>query len=135
MSAPALSAPPPPVDWAAQQAALLERIAQLEYQLAWFRRQPFGEKSERRHGAPPPEQLSLGDGLGEVPEAPVPTQPVVAHRRRPATKGEEPALFFDPERVPVEVIPVPNPEMQGLAEDAYVVIGEKVTHRAGAAPG
>ncbi|MBK1733316.1 IS66 family transposase, partial [Thiococcus pfennigii] len=47
-----------PPEWAAERAELLARIAQLEQQLAWFQRQIFGEKSERRHGEPPPEQMS-----------------------------------------------------------------------------
>ena len=133
-------------EWAAERADLHQRIDQLEEQnrrleqrLAWFERQLFGEKSERRHGAPRPEQLSLGAGLGDPAPAATPTQAVAAHQRRPATKtkadGEEPALFFDPARVPVEVIPVPNPKMEGLAEDAYEVIGEKVTHRLAQRPG
>ena len=47
-------------NWAAERAQMLaerselqERIAQLEHQLAWFQRQLFGEKSERRHIDPP----------------------------------------------------------------------------------
>ncbi|WP_041603794.1 hypothetical protein [Thioflavicoccus mobilis] len=59
----------PPPEWPAERAELLARIDQLEQQLAWFQRQIFGEKSERRHGEPPPEQMSLGEGLGRA-EAP-----------------------------------------------------------------
>jgi transposase len=139
MPAPALSTPLPPAEWAAEWAILLARIAQLEQQLAWFQRQLFGEKSERRHCEPPPEQLSLGAGLGDPAPAATPTQAVAAHQRRPATKtkadGEEPALFFDPERVPVETIAVPNPETADLPPEAYEVIGEKVTHRLAQRPG
>jgi transposase len=134
-----------PPEWAAERADLHRRIHQLEehnrrleQRIAWFERQLFGEKSERRHCAPPPEQLSLGAGLGDPAPAATPTQPVAAHQRRRTTKpvaNDAETLFFDPARVPVEVIPVPNPEMQGLAEDAYVVIGEKVTHRLAQRPG
>lgn len=141
MSSPALATATRPPEWSAERADLHQRIDQLEednrrleQRIAWFERQLFGEKSERRHLAPPPEQLSLGEGLREVPEAPVPTQLVAAHRRRRATKpvaNDAETLFFDPARVPVEVIPVPNPEMEGLAEDAYEVIGEKVAQRPG----
>jgi transposase len=64
-------------------------------------------------------------------------QAVADHQRRPATQadGEEPALFFDPARVPVETIAVPNPEIAGLAPAAYEVIGERVTHRLAQRPG
>ncbi len=114
------------------------RIAQLEQQLAWLQRQVFGEKSERRHLDPPPEQLSLGEGLTGPTADPAATQPVAAHTRRrltPGANGEEPPLFFDPAQVPVEVIAVPNPETAGLPADAYEVIGEKVTHRLAQRPG
>ena len=67
MASPAAAATHAPPEWAAERAELKERIAQLEQQLAWFQRQLFGEKSERRPLAPPPEQLSLGEVLAPVP--------------------------------------------------------------------
>jgi len=66
MSVKTAQAADPPPDWAAERAALVARIAQLEQQLAWFQRQLFGEKSERRR-EPPPEQLSFGEAFAEVP--------------------------------------------------------------------
>ncbi len=89
---------------------------------------------------PPPEQLSLGEGWTREPETPVPVQPIPAHSRRRAVKpaeGDEASgrLFFDPDQVPVEVIPVPNPEREGLSEDEYEVIGEKVSYRLAQRPG
>ena len=136
-SALAIPTDPPPA-WAAERAQLQARIAQLEHQLAWLQRQIFGEKSERRHLDPPPEQLSLGEGLAGPTPDPAATQPVAAHTRRRATKGangDEAPLFFDPAQVPVEVIELPNPEAAGLPADAYEVIGEKVTHRLAQRPG
>ncbi|NCA72689.1 MAG: IS66 family transposase [Sphingobacteriia bacterium] len=128
-----------PPEWPAERAELLARIAQLEQQLAWFQRQIFGEKSERRLLLPPPEQLSLGEGFTTPGAAPAPDTPVSAHRRRTSRdtpeKEDEEALFFDPARVPVEVIVVPNPEAEGLAPEDYEVIGEKVSHRLAQRPG
>ena len=125
--------------WAAERAALHERIARLEQRIAWFERQLFGEKSERRHLEPPPEQLSLGEGLGGAAPPAEPTQTVAAHQRRRRARAEgeseEPSLFFDPERVPVETVAVPNPEIVDLPPEAYEVIGEKVTHRRAQRPG
>jgi len=43
-------------------------------------------------------------------------------------------LFFD-ERVPVQVIPLPNPETEGLSEADYEIIGEKVSYRLAQRPG
>ncbi len=114
------------------------RIVQLEHQLAWFKRQVFGEKSERRHLDPPPEQMSLGEGLAGPTPDPAAPQPVAAHTRRRVTtgaNGDEAPLFFDPARVPVEVIELPNPEVAGLPADADEVIGEKITHRLAQRPG
>ena len=128
----------PPPSWEAERARLEAQIAALTHQLEWFKRQLFGEKSERRHLQVPPEQMSLGEGFGAPQPQVPPTQPVAAHHRRVATgtsaaDGEEP-LFFD-ERVPVETILVPNPETQGLGEGEYEVIGQKVTHRLAQRPG
>jgi transposase len=128
----------PPADWAAERAELHQRIAALEHQLEWFKRQLFGEKSERRQVEAPPAQMSLGEGLGAPAKDPAAKRSVGAHERRvharPSNDEDESALFFD-QRVPVETIPVPNPEMDGLEADAYEVIGEKVTHRLAQRPG
>jgi len=139
MSSPAAATASPPPDWAAERAELMERIAQLEQQVAWLQRQLFGEKSERRHLAPPPEQMSLGEGLAPAPGSEPVRRTVAAHERRLSAKGtpdaEEGRLFFDEARVPVEVIAVPNPQIADLPADAYEVIGEKVTHRLAQRPG
>jgi transposase len=136
---PALATAASPPEWVAERTLLVARIADLERQVAWFQRQLFGEKSERRHIDPPPEQMALGEGLGDTAPATLPPQPVAAHQRQRAAKaqgeGTEPALFFDPERVPVETINVPNPAIAGLPAAAYEVIGEKVTHRLAQRPG
>jgi hypothetical protein len=126
-------------DWAAERAALHERIAQLEHQLAWFQRQLFGQKSERRHIEPAPGQMSLGEGLAPPPGAELAQRTVSAHQRRiaakPAQDTEDARLFFDEGRVPVEVIEVPSPEAEGLDADQYEIIAEKVTHRLAQRPG
>ncbi|AGA88886.1 transposase (plasmid) [Thioflavicoccus mobilis 8321] len=130
-----------PPEWPAERTELLARIAQLEQQLAWFQRQIFGEKSERRLLLPPPGQLSLGEGFTTPGAAPASDTPVSAHRRRtsrdtPEKEDEdEEALFFDSARVPVEVIAVPNPATDGLAPEDYEVIGEKVSYRLAQRPG
>ena len=83
--------------------------------------------------------MALGEGLGDTAPATLPPQPVAAHQRQRAAKaqgeGTEPALFFDPERVAVETINVPNPAIAALPAAAYEVIGEKVTHRLAQRPG
>ena len=121
-------------------------IATLQHQLDWFKRQLFGKKSERFAPEPDPQQMHLGQLLGEL--AALPVQPEVAstvpaplptHTRRKARSdfadesGDAP--FFDATKVPVQTIAVPNPEAQGLAPEQYEVIAEKVSHRLAQRPG
>jgi transposase len=111
----------------------------LKRQLDWLKRQLFGQKSERRIVATDSLQLGLGDlsDEGNPPPAPV-THEIAAHtRRQPATAAagdDESKPFFDEQRLPVEVIALPNAETAGLAADAFEVISEKVSYRPGAAP-
>jgi transposase len=79
-------------------------------------------------------------GFDVIPGTPLPGKKMVVagHERERKPKqpdGDEPSLFFDDKRVPVEVIEVPNPDMDGLKPDQYEVIGEKVTHRLAQRPG
>lgn len=116
-----------------------ERIEALTRQLEWFKKQLFGQKSERRFIEPPPNQLSFGEVFGASDEtAPLKIQTIAEHQRKKRTKtasqddGAE--LFFD-DSVPVQVIDVPNPATDGLNADQYAVIGEKATHRLAQRPG
>jgi transposase len=112
----------------------------LRRQLAWFQRQIFGQKSEKRHPEPEGVQGVLGMDFSAVPGTPLPAKKTVvaSHERKakPAGDGaDESALFFDDKKVPVEVIQVPNPDMEALQPGQYEVIGEKVTHRLAQRPG
>jgi transposase len=117
-------------------------IANLRRQVAWFQRQVFGQKGERRLPEPEGVQGSLGESFAAIPEH-TPSERksrVAAHDRahkpkRPATDADESTLFFDDKKVPVEVIHVPNPEAEGLTTDDYEIIGEKVSHRLAQRPG
>ena len=119
----------------------LEReVVNLRRQVAWFQRQIFGQKSEKRHPDPEGVQGILGIGFDAVPETPLPGKKVVVagHERKSKPVGngaDESSLFFDEKRVPVEVIAVPNPDMALLKPDQYEVIGEKVTYRLAQRPG
>src|SRR5271156_1326308 len=93
---------------AAELAAVVrsqaEKIAALEHQLEWFRRQIFGQKSERFAPEPDPNQLHLGETF-PVPAAPVEERkPIAAHSRRSAQRdgaeNSEELAFFDESKVP-----------------------------------
>lgn len=126
----------------AEIVALLEENATLTQQNAWFKRQLFGRKSERRLLPADPQQLVLAGLFSSVTDTvdrpPPPTQSVKAYQRslqrQPAATGEDGALRFDAS-VPVEVIAVPTPDTADLAESDYEVIGEKVTYRLAQRPG
>ncbi len=122
--------------------ALEHEVVALRRQVAWFQRQIFGSKSERRLPEPEGVQGTLGESFDAVPDAAPPNKKsrIAAFDRerkpkRPADGADESTLFFDDKKVPVEVIAVPNREAQGLAPDDYAVIGEKVSYRLAQRPG
>jgi hypothetical protein len=117
----------------ASHRTLEAEVETLKHQLDWFKKQLFGSKSERRLVEISPDQLTLGEGLQAVDGAAAPAQPVAAYTRRPqrALKDEADAasgLKFD-DSVPVEVIELEDPEIEGLGANTLEVIGEKVTYR------
>src|SRR6202030_3812428 len=88
---------------AAELAAMVrsqaEKIAALEHQLEWFRRQTFGQKSERFAPEPDPSQLHLGETFPVPAERVEQHKSIPAHTRRTvqrdgAESGEE-LKFFD----------------------------------------
>ena len=112
-------------------------ITALKQQLDWFKRQLFGQKSERRIETGPNGQMSFGELLTQ-PTLPVPPgQQVAAHTRKPATRrqDDEALPFFDESRVPVEVIELAAPETDGLAPEEYEVISHKESYRLAQRPG
>jgi transposase len=126
-----------------QQERLQARNAELEQQNAWFKRQLFGRKSERRLLTADARQLSLA-GMLLTPEAPVerpppPTETVVAYQRRtrsgPWPEGDEDSRLRFDASVPIQEILLPNPAVATLAPEAYEVIGERVTYRLAQQPG
>ena len=127
-----------------QVTQLLQRIDTLERQVEWFRRQLFGTKSERFAPMPDPQQMHLGQVLGQ--DLPVPAssegdgqQRVSSHtRRRPRSDMADDsasAPFFDDSKVPVLTIEVPNPQAKDLSPDQFEVVGEKISHRLAQRPG
>jgi transposase len=120
--------------------ALLQQIEALKHQLDWFKRQLFGQKSEKRLPLDLGQQMSLGEALsvaqiGTPPE--VPQRQIAAHVRHPKSPEAEAesVRFFDEARVPVEVVELANPEIEGLAPDQYEVIGSKESLRLAQRPG
>jgi len=118
----------------------------LKHQLDWFRRQLFGQKSERMAPTPDPTQMHLGEMLplpaspaAELPRTTRSPRAVPSHTQRVATRDlaadSEAVPFFDEARVPVQIIRVPDPATAGLAADQFDVIGEKCSFRLAQLPG
>ena len=105
----------------------------LKYEVGWFKRQLFGQKSKKRLDLDRDEQLNLLAGLG-VKEPPsredVRTQTVTYERRakvRDAAVAES-GLRFGSE-VPVQTIEVTDPAIEAIPQAEREVIGEKVSYR------
>src|SRR5215467_12842626 len=121
------------------QESQAARMAELEQQIEWFKRQLFGSKSERRIEIADAQQVMLGEMLAAGATLPVPTITVPAHARRPPSHpadeaSENPATWFDAS-VPVQEIRVPNPEAETYPSSAYEVVGQKRTYRLAQRPG
>ena len=82
--------------------------AQLRHQLEWFKRQIFGQKSERRLAVSTESQSSLGEEFAAKPELQTAGKKtrIAEHERNTKPKdgssNDESALFFDESKVPVE---------------------------------
>lgn len=123
----------------AENGTLRERLDQIEQQLSWFKRQMFGEKSERRAVVDPAGQSSLFASLDvTVPAPPVEAEspPAKKPRRKKSRQGAvtPEGLRFGAD-VPVEVIDVPAPELTGPDADHYEVISTQSTYRLAQRPG
>ncbi len=115
-----------------QLTALSADYAALKQQLDWFKRQLFGEKSEKQLLLDPQVQGNLLAALGVTPGAPpvAPPTETVSYTRQ---KGRENAqtdtgLRFDAS-VPVHEITIGDPAIERLPESMRECIGEKVTYR------
>lgn len=116
------------------------QIADLRHQLEWFKRQIFGQKSERRLVVSNENQPSLGEEFAATPEEGVSKKTRIAEHVRVAkpkdgSGNDDSALFFDESKVPVETIYLDPETATGLNKDAFEVIGEKITYRLAQRPG
>ncbi len=110
-------------------------IAQLQAQLDWFKRELFGAKSERRELHP--DQLALFEAALKDLPAQQESVTVPAHKRRKKRNGDEvndTGLRFTDD-VPVEIVEMSCPELDGPDADNYRVIGTKESYRLGSEPG
>jgi len=124
----------------AENDALREQLQSLKTQLDWFKRQLFGERSEKRLLIDPAIQADLLAGLGgdvAVASKPAEKQKISYERNKPRAPGtvNEQGLRFD-ETVPVETIYLgPSADLADLPEDQQQLISEKISYRLAQRPG
>jgi len=122
------------------QAKLLQKdnhIGHLEEQLAWFKKQIFGKKSERVVAQLNQEQLLL-EGF-ENPEAPKEEEgkTVAAHKRRKPDRTGQDRITLPPD-LPVQTTILDVSEKQKVCPEtgeALVQIGVEITHKLAHQPG
>jgi len=125
-----------------QVSVLSGKLSQAEQELAWFKKQIFGTKSEKRGYVPDPKQMALGEILAKAPVSEVEPgkREVKSYKRGTAKKKplegaeSDTGLRFGPD-VPVKEIMVPNPELEGLNEDEYEIVKTELSHKLAQLPG
>lgn len=119
------------IDMDGRVKATTQELARAQQQLDWFKKQLFGQKSERRiEIEADPKQLALGEVLSPERKEAVATTPVEGHVRRKTLHKEdngESGLRFDPS-VPIERIVIPNPELEDVDDADQILITERITH-------
>lgn len=115
-----------------ENAALREQVGDLQQQLDWFKRQLFGRKSEKLLLEIPANQAALfGAELAGGTAPPSSLETLTVQRRNkhrdPQTVNDT-GLRFDAS-VPVQLIELRPPQLQGAQADQYEIIGHKSTFR------
>ena len=112
--------------------ASLQENESLKQQLNWFKRQLFGETSEKRLSVKNPDQMDLGELFKTPSETSLPGAEVVTYERRKKQRSDDcvtdEGLRFD-ERVLVEVVELSVPELQREDAEQYEIIDYKVTRK------
>jgi len=110
----------------------------LKQQLDWFKRQLFGEKSEKCLDMDPALQRSLFERF-DIPLPPTKAEEAetITYQRRKKQRDHavnDSGLRFD-DTVPRQVIFVKDPAFASLPESAYDIIQEKISYRLAQRPG
>ncbi|TQV65604.1 IS66 family transposase [Exilibacterium tricleocarpae] len=109
-----------------------EENGRLKQRVAWFERQVFGQKSEKRSVENPHQGSLLGSTVKTKPVAEDKVRVSYlrgkAKKRRPGDCATDAGLRFS-EDVPVEIVKVTPPELSGDDADQYEVIDTKVSHK------
>lgn len=115
-----------------ENAQLRDQILELQTRIAWFEKQLFGSKSEKRIIDNPYQPSLLTEPTLTLPEPVTVTVPAyergAAKKQRPEDCVTDTGLRFGPE-VPVQVVRVEPPELTGPDADQYRIINIEVSHK------
>ena len=117
------------------RAELIEQNLQLQHQLDQLKWMIFGRRTER-YVTPDPRQLSLGEGLAvdvrdqddSAEGQTITYERGKAKKHRPDNCMTDSGLRFD-DGVEVKTIRRLPPEIDGLDESEYDIVGTRITHR------
>ena len=116
----------------AQYAKMTQSFAGIKQRLAWFEKQLFGQKSEKRALELGMQLSLLGDMVPPLTKPEGETEQITYTRRkgkqRPDDCVNDSGLRFN-DNVPVKVITLIPDELKGEEADQYEVIGVKSTFR------
>ena len=111
-------------------------IKDLEEQIAWFKRQIFGKKSERVVENVHSEQLFF-EGFEPVPSQEEKTKPVKEHTRKQSNRNGQDKIALSPD-LPVETTVLDIPEDEKVCKETgepLVQIGTEVSYKLAHKPG
>jgi hypothetical protein len=115
-----------------ENAQLREDIRELKHQLAWFKKQMFGSKSEQRIIDNPHQHSLLTEPTQTLREPPTVTVPAYERgtpkKQRADDCVTDAGLRFGPE-VPVQVVRLEPPELSGPDAEQYTIVSIEVSHK------
>lgn len=124
----------------AQVAQFDARIVALTQQVEWFKRQLFGQKSEKQLAIDPAVQGNLLSALGVLAppqkSPPLPEQSIAYTRRAKVRDAavNDTGLRFD-EDVPRDVVTIVDPAIAAVPEARRELISERIAYRLAQRPG
>lgn len=113
-------------------AQLRDENLELKSRIAWFEKQVFGSKSEKRIIDHPHQHSLLTEPTQTAPEPTTVTVPAhergTAKKQRPEDCVTDTGLRFG-ENVPVQVVRLEPPELSGPDADQYAIVSIEISHK------
>lgn len=126
-----------------ENLSLKSKLQEAQTQLAWFKKQIFGQKSEqRKYLSSSSQQMCLGEVFESNSEVlPVEAVTIQSYARGKAKKQELPGtpedsgLRFVEGEVPIEEVKLPCPELEGENKEQYEIVSTEASYKLAQKPG